>query len=111
MRRCFGWQLPKRRSDCVCQSDDAEQCARNFDFRSPSAGPEMLDEQRDYKQQTKNDAPDPQGNWRPLNPHLLLGGKLKEEKARASEHGTGKHEAGAQDQRDTVLSALKANES
>jgi len=70
----------------------------------------MLDDQRDDEEKTENDAADPPGNGRPANVDGRLLLKLEEEQAGRSENSAGEEKAGAEDQGNAVLRALKADE-
>ncbi len=70
----------------------------------------MLNQQSNDEQEGENHAPYPQRDRRPMNLQLLFSRKLEKEHAGAGQNRSGQEESGAQDKRNAVLGALKANQ-
>ncbi len=110
MARDFGRQAAKRSGEHIGNRNDGEQSAGDLPARVPRTGHEVFNQQRGNHEQRQYHAADPPGEGRPEETLGRVGQKLKKEHTGGDQDSAGEKKTGAENQRDTILSPLEANE-
>jgi len=108
--RGFRRQAPQRGCDEVSHTDDGQQSSGNLDASVARTWKKMFDQESRDEEKGKEHAADPPRDRREQKAQWGVRRKVKEKGAGSGENGAGKKKAGAEDQGDAVLGALKADE-
>src|SRR5580700_5391773 len=111
MARDFRRKEAKSGGDQIGESDDRQHSASDFHLGVPRTGDKTFREKRNEEQQRQSHAAEPPRDGRPSGSRGRVLGKLEEENAGGRKHGAGKKIAAAENQRNAILGALKADKS
>lgn len=110
VRRHFRGQFAHGNGDEVGEQDDCEESACDFPFRVARSRNEFFDDQGNDEKEREDQAAEPESHGRPVEFENRLGGDVEEQQAGSNKNGTRQQETGTQDEGNTVLRALKADE-
>src|SRR5262249_16243259 len=103
-------QVPKSCGKAISNRDGSNQGAGDFPLRMTRARHEVLDQKRGDHQNRQNQAPEPPGDMSRWQSQRRLGKDLEKKHTDSDEDAAAQEETGAEDQGDTILGALEANQ-